>query len=99
MGREMAETTANPSERKPRGGNEVKYAPLRVRAIVYDTATGQETQRRDFDWNNFDERTWYVQYLLVWALYNHHSVELVKVEDDEPDDRQGQLFERPVQHK
>jgi hypothetical protein len=92
----MAENDTTTGERKPQRGNEMKYAPLKVRAIVYDTATGNEQQRRDFDWNDFNDRTWFVQYLCVWALYNHLSVEVVNVADDEHDDRQGQLFKRTV---
>lgn len=61
-----------------------RFDPLPARAIVREIKSDKAVREHDFDFNNFAKRRWLTK-LLVWALFNGHSVEIIATADDEPE--------------
>lgn len=63
-------------------GEKPPFQPLHVRAILFNIKTGDQVSVHDFDFNDLEKRIWYNEKLVVWAIHNHHSVELLLKADD-----------------
>lgn len=66
---------------EPAKSSNRRFEPLPTRVIVRDMQD-EIVREHDFDFNDYNKRKW-LERLQVWGLFNHHSVEIIAIADDE----------------